>query len=504
MTDSVLNRILARPPAPGHHLRVVRLGSDRTVDLREVWAAAGRLAAALAAEGIAAGDRIGILAGNGLDWVLLDLAALRLKAVTAGFEPGKFEAGPELLERYDLKLLFTDRPAGGDQPAIRSITEVAQLSNFDGDVPAARWERGEATTIKFTSGSTGEPKGLGASAGSIDASLRAVQEMFTHGPGDDIFVFLPLSLLQQRYWIYSALAYGHDVTVSSYEAAFATMRTVRPSVVMGVPGFFETARRHITDQAGRRGLALDEAGRQLFGDRIRYLWTGSAPASPTVLEFFDSIGLPIFEGYGLNETCIVSKNHPGASRRGSVGRVLPGKQVLFDDDGVVSVRSDDPVGLEYTYAGPGDSERVFGPDGVVRTGDIGHLDADGFLYILGRADDVIVLENGRKVIVRPIEERLCAGPAIDQAVVFCPAEGRLAAVVSPAAGPVDTAVIAAQLNRANAAATRDEQVVRVVVAAEPFSIGNGLLTGQYKPRRARIFEQYRTAITAKGDGVHVY
>jgi long-subunit acyl-CoA synthetase (AMP-forming) len=168
------------------------------------------------------------------------------------------------------------------------------------------------------------------------------------------------------------------------------------------------------------------------------------------------------------------------------------------------VRSDDPVGLRYTYAAPGDSERVFGPGGVVRTGDLGHLDADGFLYIRGRADDVIVLENGRKVLVRPIEERLCTGPAIDQAVVFCPAEARLVAVVSPARGSADTTEIAAQVARANEAGTRDEQIARVIVAAEPFGVDNGLLTGQFKPRRARIFEQYRTAITAKGDGVHVY
>ena len=195
--------------------------------------------------------------------------------------------------------------------------------------------------------------------------------MFTHGPDDDILVFLPLSLLQQRYWVYSALAYGHDVTISSYAAAFATMRRTRPTVVMGVPGFFETARRHIEGEAARHGTSLVEAARGLFGDRIRYLWTGSAPASPAVLEFFDDCGLPIFEGYGLNETCIVSKNHPGAHRRGSVGRVLPGKRVLIDADGVVSVQSDDPVDERYTYAAPGESERVFRAGGVVRTGDLG-------------------------------------------------------------------------------------------------------------------------------------
>lgn len=537
MADSILRRVIDNRPAPGHRLRVAGLTGDRTIELTELYAAAGRLAAALHAEGVRPGDRIGILAANSLEWVLLDLAALRLKAVTAGFEPGKFDATPELIDRYGLTVLFTDQPRRltdqpglsdqsglTDQPGltagrpgadsrIRATAEVAGLAARPGAIPAPVWERREPTTIKFTSGSTGEPKGLAASAGSIDASLRAVQEMFTHTAGDDIFVFLPLSLLQQRYWVYSALAFGHDVTICSYAAVFAAMRRTRPTVVMGVPGFFETARRHIEDRAARAGDG--HAGnrhaaeaRALFGDRIRYLWTGSAPASPATLEFFDDCGMPIFEGYGLNETCIVSKNHPGASRRGSVGRVLPGKRVLIGPDGTVSVASDDPVGTGYLYAAPGESARVFGPDGVVRTGDLGRLDADGFLYIDGRADDVIVLDNGRKVIVRPIEEELRAGPLVEHAVVFCPAQTHLVAVLSPSAGvdraAIDRAAIERHLSRSNARLARDEQIRRVVLATEPFSIGNGLLTSQYKPRRAQIFERYRTAITAKGDGVHVH
>ncbi|ASW55615.1 AMP-binding protein [Plantactinospora sp. KBS50] len=500
MSGTVLDRVIGAAPTPGHHLRVARLDGTTSIELADLHARAGRLAAALHAEGIRAGDRIGILAANGLEWVLLDLAALHLKAVTAGFEPGKFEADGGLIERYGLRTLFTDRPATG--PGIRAISEVTALAARPGTIPPARWERQEATTIKFTSGSTGEPKGLAASAGSIDGSLRAVQQMFAHGPADDIFVFLPLSLLQQRYWVYSALAYGHDVTISSYAAVFAVLRRTRPSVVMGVPGFFETARRHIEEQARRGGTDPASAARALFGDRIRYLWTGSAPAAPATLEFFDACGLPIYEGYGLNETCIVSKNCPGASRRGSVGRVLPGKRVIIGDDGVISVHSDDPVGLGYTYAAPGESERIFGPDGTVRTGDLGHLDEDGFLYIEGRADDVIVLDNGRKVIVRPIEERLRASPLVAQAVVFCPTQSHLVAVLSPT-GSVDRSALAAHLSAANAALARDEQVRRVVVADEPFSIDNGLLTSQYKPRRKQIFARYAAAITAKGDGVHV-
>jgi long-chain acyl-CoA synthetase len=496
----VLNHIVATPPPAGHRIRVLRLDGERELTLTQVHEAAGRLARALAADGIGPGDRIGILAANGLDWVLLDLAALRLKAVTAGFEPGKFDPDPALLDRYQLAVLFTDRPATG--PGIRPMSDIAVLTSdeglaegdalADGEGPPPRYGPRDITTIKFTSGSTGEPKGLAATAGSIDASISAVQDMFGHGPGDDLLLFLPLSLLQQRYWIYSALRYGHDITISSYEAAFVALRRAQPTVVMGVPGFYESARKQIEARAARSQDPdpVPAAAAAVFGGRIRYLWTGSAPARPSMLRFFTEAGMAIYEGYGLNETCIVAKNHPGAHREGSVGQVLPGKKVLIDTDGVISVQSEHPVNWHYEYCAPGDSEKIFGPDGVVRTGDLGYLDADGFLYIAGRADDVIVLDNGKKVIVRPLEEYLKASPAIDECVVLCPTQTHLVAVVSPAAEPPDHDAITAHLAAANAAFSKDEQIASVVVAPERFSVANGLLTAQFKPRRQRILERY--------------
>lgn len=503
---STLNHIVSTPPIGGR-ISFARLDGTRTIGLPELYEMSGRLARRLRARGIGPGDRIGILAANSLEWVLLDLAALRLKAETAGFEPGKFDPDDRLTERYGVTLLFTDRQT--DAPGTLPISEVRALAEEPDDpgaepLPPVTWAPGEVTTIKFTSGSTGTPKGLGATAGSIDSSLASVQEIFEHKPGDDLFVFLPLSLLQQRYWIYSALAHGHDVTVSTYEAAFAALRRTRPTVVMGVPAFYETAKRQIEARLRRPGAtqSLQQAAQRVFGDRVRYLWTGSAPAAATMLSFFTEAGLPIYEGYGLNETCIVTKNHPGASREGSVGKVLRGKEVLIDEDGVISVRSDRPVGYAYAYAAPGDSERVFGPDGTVRTGDLGYLDEDGFLFIRGRADDVIVLDNGKKVVVRPIEESMRSSPAIAECVLFCPAQTDLVAVVSPAEAPADREAIAAQLALTNASLTKDERISRVVVSEMPFSIEGGLLTSQYKPKRQQIFEAHRAEIHDSKEGIH--
>jgi long-chain acyl-CoA synthetase len=547
MNGSVINQIVAAPPRPGHRISFQRLDGASATTLTQLHAVAERLAHGLRDLGIGPDDRIGILGSNSLEWVLLDLAALRLGAVTAGFEPGKFDPDASLLTRYRLAVLFTDRHGGGQAErhgggqaerqirrppggqaerhgggqaerqirrppggqaerhgggqGLRPIGDEAGLiENADAasSLPTVRYEPEDVTTIKFTSGSTGEPKGLAATAGSIDSSINAVQEMFEHRDGDNLLVFLPLSLLQQRYWIYSALRFGHDVTVSTYEAVFAVLRRVDPTVVMGVPAFYETAKKHIERAA--RGApsrqALRTAARELFGGRIRYLWTGSAPARPSMLRFFTEVGMPIYEGYGLNETCIVSKNHPRAHRAGSVGRVLPGKKVLIDTDGVISVYSEHPVNRRYEYAAAGESERVFGADGTVRTGDLGYIDNDGFLFIRGRADDVIVLDNGKKVIVRPLEEYLKASPAIEECVVFCPAQTHLVAVVSPAGEPADERAITARLASANATFSRDEQIKGVVIASERFSTANGMLTSQFKPRRQQILQAHWARINA--------
>ncbi|WP_018656872.1 AMP-binding protein [Actinomadura flavalba] len=496
----MINELVEGPPKQGR-LLLAGLGGTREIPLPELYRLSGHVAAYLTGLGVRAGDRIGILAANRLEWVLLDLAALRLKVQTAGLEPGKFTATPELRERYGMRLLFTDQHAEG--PGIVPITDVPAPDGPEPPVPPVAYRTGDVVTVKFTSGSTGTPKGLGATAGSIDGSMAAVQQIFEHGPGDNLFVFLPLSLLQQRYWIYSALLHGHDVTLTSYVAAFPALARTRPTVVMGVPAFFDAARAEIERRAGTAGPeALDHAAREVFGDRVRYLWTGSAPADPGTLAFLTARGLPIYEGYGLNETCIVTKNHPGAHREGSVGRVLPGKEVIIDADGVINVRSDFPVDTRYTYAEPGASERIFRPGGIVRTGDLGRVDEDGFLYVLGRADDTLVLGNGRKVVVRPIEERLRDHPAIAECVVFCPGETELVAVVSPAPDGAGPGALTAHLRAVNAAADPDERVRRVIVADEPFSIGNGLLTSQYKPRRRQILDAYADRINDPKEGLH--
>lgn len=495
--DQIINRVANDRPPAAHSIAIYGPGGRTELPLAELDRLARKTAVYLQNLGVAEGDRIGIVARNRLEWLLIDLAALKIKAVVAAFEAGKFPATAALAERYALRLVFCGEasdvpdflPMDGLLAALEALPEEC-------DPSPVVYAPDEVTTIKFTSGSTSEPKGLAATVGSIDSSICATQALFNHSAGDKLFLFLPLSLLQQRYWVYSALVYGHDVVLSTYQLAYYALSREAPTVVMGVPAFFETLRKTISARVeGDDPAALRQAASDAMGPRIRYLWTGSAPASPDMLRFFEDCGMAIFEGYGMNETCIVTKNAPGAHRRGSVGKPIDGKHVSIDEDGIVVVRSDFPVNTQYLFCAPGDSERLFQPDGSVRTGDLGRIDEDGFLYILGRADDVVVLTNGRNVLVRPIEERLQACPEIENCIVAGSGEERLTAILCVPHGEAARDAVKRHVADVNGRSGPDEQIGRFLIVEEPFSIENGLLTSQYKPKRRAILDRFGNEIT---------
>jgi long-subunit acyl-CoA synthetase (AMP-forming) len=485
----------------GQELRVTHAQFDERADA---------LAVALAAAGLVPGDHVGIIARNSAEWALLDLACVKGRFVTAGFEYGRFPFSAALADKYALKAVYLDPSAGADPASGSGVIDLGPivrrfaLAAGDHPVPAGgalaapvRYRSDDVTTIKFTSGSTGEPKGLAATVGSIDSSINAVQSIFAHDDGDNLLVFLPLSLLQQRYWIYSALAYGHQVTVTSYEFALEIARRAGPTVVMGVPGFFDSVRKMVevtAPEARQDPVRRRREIEQYLGTAVRYLWTGSAPANPSTLAFFEDAGIAIYEGYGMNETCIVAKNHPGAHKPGSVGKLLPNKRARIDEAGVLVIGSDFPVNTHYAYCGEGDNERIFLPDGEVRTGDLARIDEDGFLYILGRADDVIALGNGKNVYVRSIEEKVKSHESVLDCVLYGAGKPYLVAVLSVAPGDAGRAAVQAHIKQVNAGLPPAERIVKTFVAPRAFTVEDGLLTSQFKPKRKSIYQTYASEI----------
>jgi len=492
MADYV-NRIALQPNRDSaHRIRFRRGGRLESMTLAEVDRRAASIATRLRARGIGRGDRVGVMARNRIEWVLLDLAILKLGGVTTGFDAARFDAAAAL-QRYGLHHIFVEGAVPDHDGRIVSMDEIHEwLDGPELELPAHDGYGPETIcAIKFTSGSTGLPKGLETTAGSINDSLTDVQEMFEHGPGDNILIFLRLALLQQRYWIYSALVNGHDATIANLDDMLVAAQEAHPTIIMGVPWFFEDVKRRLESAADLSDLAQRRSAIQsIFGGGVRYLWTGSAPAGRAVLDFYNDCGVPLYQGYGLNETCIVAKNHPRAHRIGSVGKVLPNVRVRFDSDGVLIVGRRHPVNTHFTWCAPGDNEKMFLPSGEVRTHDLAYLDGEGFLYVLGRVDDIVVLSSGRNVLVPPLEERIRAHPAVEQCVLYGTGKPFLTALISPAGDPVDAASIQEFIEEMNATLLAEQRIHGIVIAGEKFSIENGLLTSQFKPVRKEIARRF--------------
>jgi long-chain acyl-CoA synthetase len=474
-----VNRIISSIPAWEGALHFYERGKVVSYRAEAVRQDIRRTLAAFEQSGYRPGDRIGIVGPNSYAWVLLDLASLAFGITVVGIDPmdegvaaraEKLGLAAVYRLPYDANAADLTRP---NEP--RSVEREARV-----------FEPDDVVGLKFTSGTTGGAKAIEVKRKSLDDSLESVQQMFAHGPGDNILIFLPLHLIQQRYWIYSAILFGHDAIVVPYRLALTALERLSPTVVMGVPEFYDAliAGFDTNDEGERQRL------RASFGGKIRYLWTGSAPIRRATLQTCGELGLPIYEGYGMNETCIISKNFPGNHRVGSVGKVLPSKTVRFDENSQIVVHCQYEVNDRYLNAEGSEGAGVFLGDGWVATGDVGYQDPDGYLYITGRMKEIIVLSSGRNVSPLPIEERLSKSSVIDRAVVFGSGRSFLTALVVPASTDVTREELERDIAAANAASADYERVRKFVVASEPLSRENGLLSSQFKVRRKVVWQKY--------------
>jgi len=246
----------------------------------------------------------------------------------------------------------------------------------------------------------------------------------------------------------------------------------------------------------------------LFGHRMRYLSSGAAPISPQLLAFFDAIGFPIYEGYGLTETTSpITVNRPGEVKFGTVGRPLPGSQVKIAADGEILLKGPG-VFTEY-YKDPAATHDAFTADGWFRTGDIGELDTDGYLRITDRKKNIIVTAGGKNIAPANVENLLMAQPLISQVLAHGDRRKYLVALITLDPDALLTwannhhkgalryeeltqdrevvALVQEMVNKANGSLARHEQIKYFRILPEEVSVENGLLTPTLKLKR-RVME----------------
>jgi long-chain acyl-CoA synthetase len=486
-----------------------------------------RVAALLRREGLKPRARLGVLCANRYEFIVLDLACiclgLHFMPLPVDVNKGRVD---EAIAALQLELCFVDDALGrASGPLVRSLRLLADAFGAAGEpepiVGGRTFESDEPFTTVFTSGSTGAPKPMEVRFACPADFIETCLARFVPRPDDCIAVFLPLTQFSSRLYVYGAVMAGFDVLLSTPARIFFDLKLAQPTILQGIPYFFEGIHDSMigavrgSTQARWAYRALRGASRavpgglfslaarrafarvhEFWGGRMRLLVTGAAPIRPEVIEFFNVVGIPMYEAYGLVETGLITLNHPGASRIGSVGRVLPGRQIAFDAEQQITVQSSLLWGQGYAGDAAGAGRDVFvGPDRIA-TGDVGYLDRDGYLYLRGRRDDVVVLASGHKVHPSLVERELGSSETIKHAAVFGSGRPYLVCVAAPAAPTVATDDLRRDLAETNRRLPANQQVKGLVRARAPFSLENHLLTPSLKLDRRAIYETYRAEIEA--------
>lgn len=535
------------------------------------------LAAGLAELGVARGDRVAIISNNSVEWAAIAYATYALGAALVPMYESQRDADWSFIVRDSgAKVLFASTPeifarVSGFSASAPKLKHVACIAGSYAAILAegrarpvvdTRPTRDDVAALLYTSGTTGEPKGVVLSHGNILANVLALEKIIAatiaRPEEHRALSFLP--------W---AHAFGHTVELHVMIAGGASMaiaeaidkvvdniREVRPTVLVAVPTVFLRIHAGVEQLMARRPAlvrwlfrrGLDQARfvqrrqalslrarllllcadllifskiRARFGGRLRFAICGAAALPREAAELVDAIGITVFEGYGLTEASpIVSANTPGARKRGSVGKPLPGVRVVIDraagaeaaaeQSGEIVVYGDNV--MQGYHGREDENRRVFAEGHGLRTGDLGYLDADDYLFITGRIKEQYKLTNAKYVAPSPLEDRLKLSPFIDNVMLYGDNKAYNVALIVP-----DAQVLRDFARRAGLAevglpallATADvrqlfvreiarlsdefkgyERVRDFAFAPEPFSQESGTLTPSLKLKRHEILRRW--------------
>ena len=573
-----LERLVDRDP--DHVIALTRDG-DQFVD-RTVKETAGRvrsLAKGLVACGVDAGDRVALMSHTRYEWLVVDAAIVSVGAVTVPvYETSSAEQLEWILSDSGAVIAIVETDAmraladDADAPSCRQVftidtadgaPDLDQLEALGAEIDDDEIDRrigdlgpDSLATVIYTSGTTGRPKGCMLTHGNLCANVAQVVDAIGSEihPDDRGLLFLPLAHSLTKGNLLFGLEMGLQAGFASDIAHLSEeLAMVRPTVIAAVPRIFEkifnSAQHHA--HSTRSGPIFDRAVsvavrwskerhagkirpwtelehrlferlvygklRGALGGDMRLVFSGGGPLGTRLTYFFDGIGIRIFEGYGLTETSpTLTLNRPGAWHPGTVGRPVAGTTIRIADDGEVLAKG--PQVFPGYWQNDAATAEVF-EDGWFRTGDIGELDADGFLRITGRKKELIVTAAGKNVAPAPLEDRLRAHALISQAVVIGDRRPFIAALVAIdeqavlewakardlTGGLAEIAesvqlreTIAEAVEAANASVSRAESIREFAILPHDLTIDAGELTPTLKVRREVVQEHYRDAI----DGIY--
>ena len=558
-----------------------RGGTYQDISYTEFGASVDAFSQGLSALGVQKGDRVAILSENRPEWAISDFGILKTGAVNVPMfstltaaQVGYIlkDSGSKIICVSTEKQLEKCLAIRDDVP---TLEQIILFDGIEGETPdgviqftAVCETAGEevnndsqeddVATIIYTSGTTGNPKGVMLTHANFIFNLQACKSLIDVGETDVLLSFLPLSHVFERLGgHYVPLFSGAKIAYAESTFTVAqNMKDVAPTVMLSVPRLYETMHERILRavqegsplkqkifhwgvsvgsamssaiQQGRKPSAILQlqqgiADKLVFaklkaatGGRLRFFVSGGAALPQSIAEFFHAAGILILEGYGLTETSpVISMNHPEKWKFGTVGAQVPGIEVQIAEDGEILTRG--PHVMKGYFNNESATAEVIDADGWFYTGDIGVIDADGFIKITDRKKNIIVLSNGKNVAPQPIESALVQSPFISQIMVIGSERKNLAALIVPnfdalkawaSENGVDTSDLSAMLNtgevqrhlhneiRSRLTDFADfEQVQRLTLLEKEFSEEEDEMTPTLKLKRNVIMERYAEAIEA--------
>ncbi|MBB5168041.1 long-chain fatty acid--CoA ligase [Mycobacterium sp. AZCC_0083] len=580
--DTVVSSVFDHERDDPNHVIIQRLinGTWSNVTSAQVAAQVRSTALGLIAEGVQPGDRVAILSATRYEWPIIDFAILSIGAVTVPiYETSSAEQISFVLSDSGAVVAFaeTDGHADKIEELKGDLPELRKILRIDGIGPAALEELADAgaatdpaeltarlsaiksvdvATLVYTSGTTGRPKGCQLTHSNLLYEMRGAKACFPAllDKGEKLLVFLPLAHVLARAITISA--FSNNVTLgftSDVKNLVPTLGVFKPSLVVSVPRVFEkvynTAEQNARNDGKGRifeiaaataiewSQAQDTGGaglllkakhavfdklvygklRAALGGNCRAAISGGAPLGARLGHFYRGVGLTIYEGYGLTETsAAITVNRVDGLKVGSVGKLLGGNSMRINDDGELLVRGG--VVFGGYWHNQTETDAVFS-DGWFHTGDLGAIDDNGFLTIVGRKKEIIVTAGGKNVAPALLEDRLRAHPLISQALVVGDAQPFIAALITidPEAFPAWktrngkdvgasvgdlaedpdlTAEVELAVKEANQAVSHAESIRKFRILPVDFTEDTGELTPTLKVKRKVVAEKFASDIEA--------